>query len=1767
MRRRPVERNARGLLARSVAAMALATLALSGVPSTAQTLTVSGSPGAPETRDAGSSSNRAAIATIALAPSGRVILRELRLANTGTSLPGDASGTDLRSNELGAEIAGLQLWEDADDSGALGSADRVIGTAAWSALRKRFVFSGLDLELIAPRRLFVTLGAGTGAIPGKTFAVSLLAGDVVLAAGTVSGGASGTVVTFAAGPVAGNTASSAPMVVIVNPGDATTVTSPFRLQARVFDPDGLAGVTVALSTDDGVTFPTPLVRNASYAGGNAGVYEPATGGLTLAPGLYTLRVRATDGANATVSRQVVVAVGAGRGDGNLLVRDNSSQLCSACHALQAHSSEANPKQPYGAWGVACRDCHTPHRTTNLSLVKPLITPNPVNGYEGAKGVTFSATTGDSATTDVAGASYANPDGSGPCQVCHTRTKSKAGVARWRRSGNEDAAHYAASGPNGSQRCTRCHLHTSGFVHGAGGAGCDGCHGHDAGWQGSPSLGKGTYRSHSTHTEDDLDDRRGPFLACDACHDTASFPAFRAGADANGDGAIDLSEATVCDGCHSRGGPHDGVDDPAIGAKALWRAGVYAGATLQQGRERWCVGCHDSGSSVIPAGSGRAAPDVAGDATTYGYYASGHGARGTECATCHDLAARHNFDGQKTYSGASDNYQAGYRLRSVAGGPPMNVPLEPTQCASFVESDYALCFSCHSASALLADTKPRGVYGCTSNPYKNAAAITTGFRNLDVQGNAPSMGAKPDDLPANVHADHLIDVSFVDTSFWYSSGGSTGVSATTCVMCHDPHGDRRSDGSATPKMTRGMFEVTHASDVYGAYGAITGTTWSSSCSYACHGNGRWYATQFLTMLGVTLGDANRADPAPAEPGYTNQRLVTVTIANTGAPSEMLLAEDPGFTVGATGWIPYSASTSYTLGPGDGAREVYVKLRNADGESQVGNAAITLDMTAPTVPAGAVTAPNGGETWDQGTTRTVTWSGVADANLAAAPVALAYSTDRGASYPNTVAVGEANDGAYEWSLPVVETTTARVRLTVTDRAGNRAFDASDADFTIRAVAPTLASVTVADRDGADPSPAEAGFTNASEVAVELVATRFPAEVMLAEDPGFTQNATGWLPYAASLTYALSPADGAKTVWAKVRNGGGESAPASAAIHLDRTPPAVAATALSAPNGVEAWPQGSAQVVTWSPAQVADANLKAAPISLAYSSDSGASYPSPIAAGEANDGSHPWAAPRPASYRARVRLTATDRAGNESHDVSDADFLVTTPWVVTTTADVGPGSLRQVLADLLAAGGGDTVWFRIPAASLASGVGVVSLASALPTIDQPGVTIDAGSQTRLVGDTNARGPEVRLQGWTLATSSAVAFSVTGANATIRGFQLTGFHHPIHTSGAGTVVQGNHFCFRSDAVTPYTASANGAGVIAESASTGVLVGGPTPEDRNFFAGCSGDATTNASGVNARGTNGRVENNFFGLLPGGAELSNALARPNVYVAGTDNLVQGNQISGGSSGVYLFIATRARVKGNILGRYWDGSTWHARTPQPHAIHVAGSDSGCVIGGPRVAASDGVLNDSNVISAAPSGSYGYGVFVRHNNPDPTKIHGNFIGTNPGRTQVFSGRVGVYLDGFYGQGTRIGGTGAGEAGNVIANMAQNGVLLGTSASYVTISANSFRNNGTSAAGSDDAIAYVDTSYGGLRPVISAASTTAVTVTGVASGDVVEVYESDYDGTGTEYGEGVRLLRAAAATGPSVDVDVSTAGLASGRWITALRRTSSGTTYPFSANVRVP
>jgi hypothetical protein len=308
---------------------------------------------------------------------------------------------------------------------------------------------------------------------------------------------------------------------------------------------------------------------------------------------------------------------------------------------------------------------------------------------------------------------------GPCEVCHTSTL-------YHTNTGDGTIHFD------HQNCLQCHPHFS-----------------ETAVNYFEPIIKGP-QSHRTHWTDP----KGPQLGednCTACHYPSDYTKFGPSGDS-------FEDTDVCDACHSPNGFFDGVNDPTVGAKANWENGIYEPpadpnawpSRLRTGKENWCAGCHDNGTSTV---KGIDAPNVMGNNTSYGYNVNGHGNKGILCADCHKLTVLHTDGRQRTYVAGSTNpaksYRNGYRLNE-----DMAVP----RIGEVYPAAFRLCTNCHVYTDII---------GPNSNFRDEGKGLQLHKMHLE-------------EWPAFICSDSDFDGVGC-------SSGTCKDSAITCIICHNVHG--------------------------------------------------------------------------------------------------------------------------------------------------------------------------------------------------------------------------------------------------------------------------------------------------------------------------------------------------------------------------------------------------------------------------------------------------------------------------------------------------------------------------------------------------------------------------------------------------------------------------------------------------------------------------------------------------------------------------------------------------------------------------------------------------------------------------------------------------------------------------------------------------------------------------------------------------------------------------------------------------------------------
>ena len=186
----------------------------------------------------------------------------------------------------------------------------------------------------------------------------------------------------------------------------------------------------------------------------------------------------------------------------------------------------------------------------------------------------------------------------------------------------------------------------------------------------------------------------------------------------------------------------------------------------------------------------------------------------------------------------------------------------------------------------------------------------------------------------------------------------------------------------------------------------------------------------------------------------------------------------------------------------------------------------------------------------------------------------------------------------------------------------------------------------------------------------------------------------------------------------------------------------------------------------------------------------------------------------------------------------------YQVTTTADDGPGSLRDAINLANAASGLATVDFAIPG----DGVQTISPLSPLPAITDS-MLLDGFSQPGYLG-----APLIELSGQSIGISDGL--TITGAGATIRGLQIddfaTGTAIVLTGSGAfGNTIEANWIGTDSSGSALHP---NQGGVRIEAGAHDNTVGGTDPQEGNSVA--SRDSGVVVVGAGSVGN--RISSNVF---------------------------------------------------------------------------------------------------------------------------------------------------------------------------------------------------------------------------------------------------------------------------------------------------------------------
>lgn len=338
---------------------------------------------------------------------------------------------------------------------------------------------------------------------------------------------------------------------------------------------------------------------------------------------------------------------------------------------------------------------------------------------------------------------------------------------------------------------------------------------------------------------------------------------------------------------------------------------------------------------------------------------------------------------------------------------------------------------------------------------------------------------------------------------------------------------------------------------------------------------------------------------------------------------LIADSVVASTGYYYWeVPYTPSTNCLVKITDVASSLVY---------DVSNAVFTIPL-----PSLSLWDPTGGEIWDVGTQRYISWTGVSVDELT-----VEYSTNNGASWTviSTNANG-LNSGMY-WTVPNTPSTECLVRIT--DNLNTTISDQSDSTFTIP---PPAIAVTV-------PNGGEQWGGGSSRYIQWYAPSLQNVKIEYTIDNGSTWNTIVSSIASSSGSYQWTvPSTPSNNCKVRVSDTGTSGLMDASDNNFSIPQPTV--TVLS-PNGGEVWSVGAGRTISWTSATVANVKVE-------LTRDNGATWSTLASSVPALNGYYYWYPQLPGSSDAKIKVTSTANAAIT--DMSDSVFTIAGPSIALTS-----------------------------------------------------------------------------------------------------------------------------------------------------------------------------------------------------------------------------------------------------------------------------------------------------------------------------------------------------------------------------------------------------------------------------------------------------------------------------------------------------------------------
>ncbi|MFH1062870.1 MAG: hypothetical protein V1747_08340, partial [Candidatus Omnitrophota bacterium] len=410
--------------------------------------------------------------------------------------------------------------------------------------------------------------------------------------------------------------------------------------------------------------------------------------------------------------------------------------------------------------------------------------------------------------------------------------------------------------------------------------------------------------------------------------------------------------------------------------------------------------------------------------------------------------------------------------------------------------------------------------------------------------------------------------------------------------------------------------------------------------------------------------------------------------------------------------------------------------------------------------ALTAPVGGEDWEVGTSKQITWN----LNGSIALVKIEYSNDGGNTYPNTITNGtSAIARTYNWTIP--DDIGSLLRVKISDASDAEVNDISPANFNIKG------KLVLSHPNGGETLNVGQAYTIDWTTAgtINTVNLYYSVNSGSSYDTSIVTGLSNINSYAWTVPDAIG-----NQLRVKVENP--DNTNVADVSNADFT--IKGKLTLTVPNGGETWIVDDSQNITWTKQGTIST------VKLDYSINGGATYDYPIATGiTAADISYAWTVADAIGNNLMIRIT--NEADNTVKDESNAAFTikgsvaVTSPnggesWTIGSAQDItwtkhgtignisilystdGGTTYPLTVIGSTASAGGTYNWPSVPdSPSTTTKVKITCLSDA-------SVADESNSNFRIRADITLTAPNGG-ESWVVGTSENITWVKTGSIANV--------------------------------------------------------------------------------------------------------------------------------------------------------------------------------------------------------------------------------------------------------------------------------------------------------------------------------------------------------------------------------------------------------------------